>query len=42
MQLALTVDGRCDQDLIFAQQIGVNYIVAEVERWDVETLAGWC
>lgn len=38
MQLALTVDWRRDQDLIFAQQLGVHHIVAEVERWDVETL----
>lgn len=38
MQIALTVKCRQDEDLIFAQQLGVNHIVAEAERWDVETL----
>lgn len=38
MHLALTVDWRQDRDMIFAQQLGVNHLVAEVGRWDAETL----
>jgi len=39
LQLALTVSWQQDRDMIFAQQLGVNRIVAEVDRWDAETLS---
>ena len=39
MKLALTIKWRQDEDLIFAQQLGVEHIVADVERWDVGTLS---
>ncbi|MBI2938891.1 MAG: mannonate dehydratase [Chloroflexi bacterium] len=42
MKLALTVSPWRDEDLIFAQQLGVNHIIADIadtDRWDVQSLA---
>lgn len=38
MQLALTVQHGQDDQLIFAQQLGADSVVVQVEPWDVETL----
>jgi hypothetical protein len=40
MHIALSVQFGRDDQLIFAQQLGVEHVVASVERrWDIETLA---
>jgi len=39
MQLALTMNPFVDTDLLCAQQLGVDWIVAEVPAWDGATLA---
>jgi len=39
-QLALSLDPAQDRDLIYAQQLGVEQIVAAVDRWDQQALAG--
>ena len=40
MQLALTMDWMVDNDLIYAQQLGVTHIMAPVSRWDPAALKG--
>jgi hypothetical protein len=47
MKLALTVDGWLDEDVIFAQQMGVNYLLGRVDlrlvlspNWEGQKLAG--
>jgi D-mannonate dehydratase len=47
VNLALTVNGWLDEDVIFAQQLGVNYVLAQVDlyqvvspAWDPLSLAG--
>ena len=47
MDLALTVNGWLDEDIIFAQQLGVNQVLAQVDlyqvaspEWDPHSLAG--
>ena len=39
MQLALTVDAFQDDQLIFAQQLGVDQVVARLREWDAASLA---
>ncbi len=39
MHLALTLNPFEDTDLLYAQQLGVEWIVAEVPSWDRDTLA---
>lgn len=39
MQLALTLDPFQDTNLLFAQQLGANHIMADVPGWDADTLA---
>ena len=39
MHIALSVKEGCDDQLIFAQQLGVDHVVVEVESWDADTLA---
>ena len=38
MQLALTIEFGHDDQLIFAQQLGVDHVIGAVEKWDVDTL----
>jgi len=38
MQIALTVDALQDEQLIFAQQLGVENVVVDIQRWDLEAL----
>ena len=42
MYLALTLDPSRDADLQFAQQLGVNWIVADPPSWEKESLAASC
>ena len=39
MYLALTLNPFVDSDLLYAQQLGVDWIVGDVPAWDVDTLA---
>ena len=39
MHTALSIKEGCDDQLIFAQQLGVDHVVVEVESWDTEPLA---
>ncbi len=39
MYIALSVEYGRDDQLIFAQQLGVDHVVVAVEHWDDETLA---
>jgi len=39
MHLALTLDPFVDTDLLYAQQLGVDWIVGDVPGWDFDTLA---
>ena len=39
MQLALTLDPFQDADLLFAQQLGADQIMADVPGWDADTLS---
>jgi mannonate dehydratase len=39
MRLALTMDPLQDSDLLFAQQLGVQQIMADIARWDAPSLA---
>jgi D-mannonate dehydratase len=39
MQLALTLNPFVDTDLLYAQQLGIDWIVADVPAWDLDTLA---
>ena len=38
MQLALTLNTHEERDLIFAQQVGVDYVVGEPDAWDLAGL----
>ena len=40
MQLALSVDCSQDRDLIFAQQLGANHVIASVTDWGATDLTG--
>lgn len=42
MQLALTLDPFQDANLLFAQQLGADQILAEVPGWDTDTLSAAC
>ncbi|NLG49804.1 MAG: hypothetical protein GX552_06825 [Chloroflexi bacterium] len=42
MQLALTLNPFQDANLLFAQQLGANQIVADVPEWDTATLSAAC
>ena len=42
MQLALTLNPLVDSDLLFAQQLGVDWIVGDLPAWDRDTLAAAC
>jgi len=42
MRLALTIDPLQDGDLLFAQQLGVQQIMADIARWDAPSLAAAC
>ena len=39
MHLALTLNPFVDSDLLYAQQLGVDWIVGDVPAWDLDTLA---
>jgi mannonate dehydratase len=39
MHLALTLNPFVDTDLLYAQQLGVDWIVGDVPAWDYDTLA---
>jgi mannonate dehydratase len=39
MHLTLTLDPFSDSDLLYAQQLGVDWIIGKVPSWDTETLA---
>lgn len=38
MHLTLTLDPFVDSDLLYAQQLGVDWIIGDLSRWDLETL----
>ncbi len=42
MHLALTLNPLEDSDLLYAQQLGVDWIVGDVPAWDFDTLAAAC
>jgi len=42
MHLALTLNPFEDSDLLYAQQLGVDWIVGDVPAWDFDTLAAAC
>ncbi|MCJ7550940.1 MAG: hypothetical protein MUQ30_14805, partial [Anaerolineae bacterium] len=42
MHLALTLNPFVDTDLLYAQQLGVDWIVGDVPAWDYDTLAAAC
>lgn len=38
MHLTLTLDPFVDADLLYAQQLGVDRVIGDLSRWDLETL----
>ena len=42
MQLALTLDPFQDANLLFAQQLGADQVMADVSGWDADTLSAAC
>lgn len=39
MHIALTLDPFVDTDLLYAQQLGVDWIIGDMPAWDADTLA---